>query len=245
MKNKTILIILILVFALVIGGASLLYNNWEDDLSPSNLTAFEEDAKEENTAPENKVEVETGDAEITEPSPDDNKETTNPQTPEKSEEPEKNEEDKAEADNRKENGEEIKNLAPDFTVYDKDEKAFKLSDFFGKPIVLNFWASWCGPCQSEMPDFEKKYSELGGDIHFLMINLTDGSRETFSSATEFISKKGYTFPVYYDKDIDAANKYRVYSIPTTYFIDKKGNLIAQASGAINALTLQKGIDMIK
>lgn len=135
-------------------------------------------------------------------------------------------------------------LAPDFTVYDADGNEVHLSDFIGKPVVLNFWASWCGPCKSEMPDFDEKYKELGEDIHFLMVNLTDGSRETVKAASAFIDGKGYTFPVFFDKDSDAATTYGIYSIPTTIFIDAKGYAIAQATGAIDADTLQRGIDMI-
>lgn len=134
--------------------------------------------------------------------------------------------------------------APDFTVYDLEGNPVKLSDFFGKPIVLNFWASWCGPCQSEMPDFQEKYLELGDSIQFLMVNMTDGQRETVELASAFIAQEGYTFPVLYDTQAQAAMTYSVYSLPTTYFIDAQGNVAAQATGAIDAATLQKGIDMI-
>jgi thiol-disulfide isomerase/thioredoxin len=133
--------------------------------------------------------------------------------------------------------------APDFTVYDADGKAVKLSDYFGKPIVLNFWASWCGPCKMEMPDFQKKYLELGNEVQFLMVNAT-GGRETVESAKSFLAGTEYTFPVLFDADADASATYSVYYLPTTYFIDAQGHLVARAISAIDAETLQRGIDMI-
>ena len=135
-------------------------------------------------------------------------------------------------------------MAPDFTVYDIEGNAVKLSDYIGKPIVLNFWASWCGPCKMEMPDFDEKYKELGDEIHFLMVNMTDGSQETLETAKAFLETSGYAFPVYFDTDIDAAMTYGVHSLPSTYFIDAEGHAIAMAQGMIDADTLQYGIDMI-
>ena len=134
--------------------------------------------------------------------------------------------------------------APDFTVYDTDGNAYKLSDFEGKPVILNFWASWCGPCKSEMPDFEEKYQEYGDTIQFLMVNLTDNSQETVETASAFLAGQGYTFPVFYDTDISAAQAYGVYSIPVTYFIDEKGDLVTYGKGALTAATLQRGIDIL-
>ena len=134
--------------------------------------------------------------------------------------------------------------APDFTVYDGEGNPVKLSDFVGKPVVLNFWASWCGPCKSEMPDFQEKYLEMGGEIQFLMVNMTTG-RETMDSAKALISQMEYTFPVFFDTKEQAAIAYSVYSLPTTYFINAKGEAVAQATGAISADILQQGIDMIR
>lgn len=136
------------------------------------------------------------------------------------------------------------NLAPDFTVYDLEGNAHKLSDFRGKPVIVNFWASWCGPCKSEMPDFQAKFEEYGEDIQFLMVNLTDGSQETVDSAQDYIDGQGYTFPVYFDTDYSGAIAYAVNAIPATYFIGADGALVAYGKSAMSADTLQRGIDML-
>ena len=135
-------------------------------------------------------------------------------------------------------------MAPDFTVYDAEGNAVSLSDFIGKPTVVNFWASWCGPCQMEMPDFDEMYQELGDEVNFFMVNMTDGSRETVEAAKKFIEDSGYSFPIYFDTDLDAAMTYGVNSLPSTYFIDAEGHAIARGQGAIDAETLKYGIDMI-
>lgn len=134
--------------------------------------------------------------------------------------------------------------APDFTVYDLDGNPHKLSDFQGKPVLLNFWASWCGPCVSEMPEFQNFYEEYGDQIHFVLVNLTDGYQETVESASSFVEAQGYTFPVYYDTDVDAAMKYGVSAVPVSYFLDAEGNFVAWAQGAMTADMLQQGMDML-
>ena len=133
---------------------------------------------------------------------------------------------------------------PDFTVYDAESNAHKLSDFRGKPVILNFWASWCGPCKMEMPDFDEKYQAYGDQIHFLMVNLTDGSQETVETASAFISEQGYTFPVYFDTAMEGAIAYGVNAVPVTYFVDAEGNFVAWQQGVLSADTLQKGIDLL-
>lgn len=209
MNNKKGLLILVLVFAVVIGGAYALYSHFGDALTLDPLST-QSPQSVETTAP-----------------------STAPKDTEPASEPETTGETQAE-----------QTQAPDFTVYDAQGNAVHLSDFFGKPIVLNFWASWCGPCKMEMPDFQAKYLELGEEVQFLMINMTDGSRETVKGASEFVAGEGYTFPVFYDTRSSAAMTYGVYSLPTTFFIDGEGNVIAYANRSIDAATLQRGIDMI-
>jgi peroxiredoxin len=135
-------------------------------------------------------------------------------------------------------------MAPDFKVYDAEGNAVNLSDYFGKPIILNFWASWCGPCQIEMPDFEEAYKEYGEEVQFLMVNSTAGSRETLETAQKFIEDNGYSFPVLFDTEANAAMAYGVNSLPNTYFIDGEGHAIARVRGIINMDALVYGIQML-
>lgn len=134
--------------------------------------------------------------------------------------------------------------APDLTVYDAQGNAYALSDFRGKPVILNFWATWCGYCKKEMPDFDAKYQEYGDEIHFLMINVTDGVQETVEKASDYIAQQGFGFPVYYDTDQSAAMNYNLSGLPVTYLLDAEGNLVAWQQGMLSAQTLQKGIDML-
>ena len=131
-------------------------------------------------------------------------------------------------------------VAPDFTVLDWDGNEVKLSDYIGKPIVLNFWAHWCGPCQMEMPEFNAVYEELGGEVTFLMVH--EGA--AVEDGKEKVTEGGYTFPVVFDADSSAGNLYGITAFPTTFFIDAEGNLQAYYMGAMDRTLLQQGIDLI-
>lgn len=115
----------------------------------------------------------------------------------------------------------------------------------GRPIVLNFWATWCQYCTKEMPDFEAVYKEMGADVQFIMLNMTDGKRETVEVAQEYIEEKGFTFPVYYDIAQEAAYGYGIYSLPITLFIAPDGELITMSQGLTSKEVLLKGIEIVK
>ena len=131
--------------------------------------------------------------------------------------------------------------AYDFTVYDSEMNAVKLSEYFGKPIVINFWASWCGPCKSELPAFDAMYEKYGDEVVFMMINLTDGQRDTVDSIKKFVADNGYSFPVYYDIEYNASNTYGVRSIPQTVLINADGSLYDTRVGAMSEVVLENYI----
>lgn len=134
--------------------------------------------------------------------------------------------------------------APDFTAVDADGREVTLTDFRGRPVVLNFWASWCGPCQSEMPAFQTAFQRYGDDVQFLMVNMTGMNGESRETALRLIEAEHYTFPVFFDKDSSAARAYGVSSIPQTWFIDADGTVAARAMGALSEAKLQQGIELI-
>ena len=134
--------------------------------------------------------------------------------------------------------------APDFTVEDMDGNPVSLSDFVGTPVVLNFWASWCGPCKNEMPDFNTAWSEYGDRVQFLMVNLTDNTQETLESAKAFLATANYGFPVFFDTKLEGAIAYGVTGIPATYFINAEGEVVARAASMLSHDALLSGIQMI-
>lgn len=152
---------------------------------------------------------------------------------------------KTQDENQAENEVESETLpAMDFTVLDADGAEVSLHSLIGKPIVLNFWASWCSPCKQEFPDFQYAYDKYGSDVEFVMVNLTDGIQETQDKAQDFVDSNGYTLPVYYDINQEAAYTYYIYSIPTTFFIDADGNIIAYAQSMLDSENIEKGIGLI-
>lgn len=134
--------------------------------------------------------------------------------------------------------------AIDVTFYDREGNAVKLSDFYGKPVVLNFWATWCVYCKQEMPDFQEAYEEYGEEVEFLFLNSTDGARETKEKAAAYLEEQGYTVPAYYDEDMEAVYTYSVNSLPTTILIDKEGRVAAYAPGLMEKEILTEALDVL-
>lgn len=133
--------------------------------------------------------------------------------------------------------------APDFKVQDAKGNDIQFHSLVGKKkIVLNFWASWCPPCKGEMPEFEKIHKKYSNDVAFVMVNMTDGSRETVETASAYINENKYTMPMYFDVHQDAATNYQVASLPTTYFVDLDGNISNGYQGQINEKILEKEIE---
>ena len=126
-----------------------------------------------------------------------------------------------------------KAAAADFTVLDENGDAVSLSSHFGKPLVVNFWATWCGPCRSELPEFDEAAKRYAGTIDFMMVNLTDGYNDTVDSVKAFVQENGYAFPVYFDTQESAAAAYGVYSIPLTVLIRADGTVMQTYTGSMS------------
>lgn len=121
-------------------------------------------------------------------------------------------------------------LAPDFTLQDYQGNPHKLSDFRGKPVLINFWASWCGPCQSEMPELARASKIFNDRVQFLGVNLAARDSDAVSKA--LLQKYSVSYPNVLDKQSEVADRYQVLVIPTSLLIDANGKIIARFQGPI-------------
>ena len=122
---------------------------------------------------------------------------------------------------------EVGQPAPDFALANAraPDRVVRLSDFRGTPVVLNWYASWCGPCRREIPDFQKAYNALEGEVVFIGVNLQEDPERAVGLLDVFVAK----YPALLDVDGEVAAHYRLLGMPTTFFIDADG--IVRASGA--------------
>jgi len=130
----------------------------------------------------------------------------------------------------------------DFKLEDLNGNTVSLSDYKGKKVFLNFWATWCPPCKAEMPDIEKLYQETkDSDLVILAVNVGEDK----DTVQKFISDKGYNFHILLDVKGEVSQKYQVTGIPTSYFIDTEGYLDDGATGAIPLESMKKFVSNLK
>ncbi len=137
--------------------------------------------------------------------------------------------------------------APDFSLAmlrpDSSKSDLSLSNFKGKPVVLNFWASWCAPCKEEAPLLENTWKQMraqGKDVVTLGIDFQDSKNDSLN----FLQLYSITYPIVLDADGSVASKYGVISLPQTIFINRNGTVISKVSRELTAQTLSSGIQSI-
>lgn len=130
---------------------------------------------------------------------------------------------------------EVGRPAPDFALANAraPDRVVRLSDFRGRPVVLNWFATWCGPCRAEIPDFQAAYEALGGEVVFLGVNL----QESPDAAVGMLDEYGAAYPALLDEEGAVALHYRLPGMPTTFFIDADGVVRAWGAGLIVEETL--------
>lgn len=126
-------------------------------------------------------------------------------------------------------------MAPDFQLVNLNGKKSKLSDYRGKKIILNFWATWCPPCKTEMPYLEDLYKEK--DIIVLAVNLTNLEKNK-NSIENFVTENHLTFPVLLDNQGNVSKIYKSITIPTSFIIDPTGKVNQKIVGPINKETMK-------
>jgi len=139
-------------------------------------------------------------------------------------------------------GPRVGNLAPDLSLTGLDGQVVQLSELRGKPVVLNFWATWCPPCKQEMPDIEKAYQKYRGEG---LVVLGVDQMEDLDTVQKFVKQNGYSWTFLLDSDGEASKVYRASALPTTYFVDRQGIIRDVQVGAINAALLDSKLTKIR
>lgn len=131
-------------------------------------------------------------------------------------------------------GLEVGNKAPDFELKTLSGGTSKLSDYKGKKVMLNFWATWCPPCKAEMPAMQKFYEANKDNVEILAVNM-----DTQNDVAGFIKEKGITFPILLDEKNEVNQNYQILSIPTTFFIDEQGIITHKFIGSMKEEDMEK------
>lgn len=131
--------------------------------------------------------------------------------------------------------------AQDFTLKDLNGNEVSLSDFQGKKVFLNFWATWCPPCIAEMPEIEKLYQETK-DSDLVILSVETG--DSLDTVSAFIEEKGYTFEVLLDGEQSVAIDYGISAIPTSYFIDEEGTIVSKVVGGMDLDEMKNNIEKL-
>lgn len=135
--------------------------------------------------------------------------------------------------------------APDFELTQinkyNEEESIRLSDLEGKGVMLNFWGTFCPPCEAEMPYMESLYPKYADDIEIVAVNL-DNSELVIH---RFIDKHDLTFPVVHDKNRDVLDLYKVKPLPSTFFIDAEGMIVDKVEGALSLERLEEHFQAIQ
>ncbi|OYD08098.1 TlpA family protein disulfide reductase [Paludifilum halophilum] len=127
--------------------------------------------------------------------------------------------------------------APDFTLKTLKGDEVTLSEAGGKPTLINLWASWCPPCKVEMPHIQEAYEKYGEQVNFRMVNLT--SLDDKEKMKQYVKKEKFTFPILLDESGEVGEKYQAFSIPQTYIVNEKGEVIQKITGAMTEEQLQE------
>jgi cytochrome c-type biogenesis protein len=145
-----------------------------------------------------------------------------------------------------ENGiESEKQLAPDFDLVDQYGDRHKLSDYKGKVVLLNFWATWCPPCKEEMPDIEELYKEYNlnkDEVVILGVARPGGREPDKEGISKFLKDNNYTFPTVFDESGELTNNYFINAFPTTYMIDKDSNIFGYVPGMLSKSQMKSIIE---
>lgn len=214
LNRKIMFVVLCIVLAAVIAGAAAFYNKFSQEYAGNNSINV----------------IEKNDTAET-----DTKQHQSNEAP-----AEESDRVQAEDEQQTQQSQQSENMAPDVEFFDSDGNSVMLSDFFDKPVVFNFWATWCGPCKSEMPGFNRLYGEYKDRVNFVMLNVSDSQ----DVVAEFLEENAYAFPVYFDKTQIAAYTYGANSIPLTFVLYKGGEVYGYQIGVLPEEALEQAIKTV-